>query len=49
MMKPKPLYIWLVRFPFSDLTATKLRPAFILSVHQERRIYYIRYFLQNPH
>ncbi|MTJ55470.1 type II toxin-antitoxin system PemK/MazF family toxin [Anabaena sp. UHCC 0253] len=38
MMKPKSLEIWLVRFPFSDLTATKLRPALILSVHREEFI-----------
>jgi mRNA interferase MazF len=38
MIKPKPLEIWLVRFPFSDLTATKLRPALILSMHREELI-----------
>ena len=38
MMKPKFLEIWLVRFPFSDLTARKLRPALILSVHREEFI-----------
>ncbi|WP_217359454.1 hypothetical protein [Anabaena sp. UHCC 0204] len=38
MMKPKSLEIWLVRFPFSNLTATKLRPALILSVHREEFI-----------
>ena len=38
MSKPQPGEIWLVRFPFSDLTATKLRPALILSVHREEVI-----------
>jgi len=38
MTKPKPLEIWLVRFPFSDLTATKLRPALVLAVHREEAI-----------
>ena len=38
MPKPQPGEIWLVRFPFSDLTATKLRPALILSVHREEVI-----------
>ncbi|WP_036481498.1 type II toxin-antitoxin system PemK/MazF family toxin [Myxosarcina sp. GI1] len=30
--------IWLVKFPFSDLTSAKLRPALILSVHREEVI-----------
>jgi hypothetical protein len=38
MMKPKVLEIWLVRFPFSDLTSTKLRPALVLAVHREELI-----------
>lgn len=38
MKKPKLLEIWLVRFPFSDLTSTKLRPALVLSVHREELI-----------
>jgi mRNA interferase MazF len=38
MTKPKPLEIWLVRFPFSDLTSTKLRPAVVLAVHREEFI-----------
>jgi mRNA interferase MazF len=36
--KPQPGEIWLVRFPFSDLTSTKLRPALILAVHREEVI-----------
>lgn len=27
--------IWLLRFPFSDLTSAKLRPALVLAVHGE--------------
>ncbi|ELS04537.1 growth inhibitor [Xenococcus sp. PCC 7305] len=38
MSKPKPGEIWLVRFPFSDLTAAKLRPALILAIHREEVI-----------
>ena len=38
MMKPKSSEIWLVRFPFSNLTSTKLRPALVLSVHREELI-----------
>jgi len=36
--KPQPGEIWLVRFPFSDLTAAKLRPALILAIHREEVI-----------
>ena len=35
MPKPKTSEVWLVRFPFSDLTTTKLRPALVLAVHGE--------------
>lgn len=38
MSKPQPGEIWLVRFPFSDLTSAKLRPALILAVHREEVI-----------
>ncbi|HAC62079.1 MAG TPA: MazF family transcriptional regulator [Cyanothece sp. UBA12306] len=38
MPKPQSGEIWLVRFPFSDLTSAKLRPALILAVHQEEVI-----------
>jgi mRNA interferase MazF len=38
MTKPKPSEIWLVNFPFSDLTSSKLRPALILSVHHDELI-----------
>lgn len=35
MVKPKRGEVWLVRFPFSDLTFTKLRPALVWAVHGE--------------
>ena len=35
MPKPKAGEVWPVRFPFTDLTATKLRPAFVLATHGE--------------
>ena len=38
MNNPQPREIWLVKFPFSDLTSTKLRPALILAVHREEVI-----------
>ncbi|NEP83670.1 MAG: type II toxin-antitoxin system PemK/MazF family toxin [Okeania sp. SIO3B3] len=38
MSNPKPQEIWLVRFPFSDLNSTKVRPALILAVHREEAI-----------
>ncbi|MCG6134057.1 MAG: type II toxin-antitoxin system PemK/MazF family toxin [Nostoc sp. LLA-1] len=38
MISPQTPEIWLVRFPFSDLTSTKLRPAFILAAHREELI-----------
>lgn len=36
--KPNPGEIWLVSFPFSDLTASKLRPALILARHRQELI-----------
>ncbi len=38
MMKPQPNEIWLVQFPFSDLTSNKLRPALVISLHREDAI-----------
>jgi mRNA interferase MazF len=38
MSKPKPSEIWLVNFPFTNLTSSKLRPALILSVHRDELI-----------
>lgn len=35
MPKPKSGEVWLVRFPFTDLTTTKLRPAVAQAVHGE--------------
>jgi mRNA interferase MazF len=35
MPKPRPGDVWLVRFPFSDLSSTKLRPALVWAVHGE--------------
>nr|WP_254658162.1 type II toxin-antitoxin system PemK/MazF family toxin [Pleurocapsa sp. PCC 7327] len=30
--------MWLVRFPFSDLASTKVRPALVLATHREELI-----------
>ena len=35
MPKPKSGEVWLVRFPFTDLTTTKLRPALVVATHGE--------------
>lgn len=35
MPKPKRGEVWLVRFPFSDLSSIKRRPAFVLALHGE--------------
>ncbi|MGA7879032.1 MAG: type II toxin-antitoxin system PemK/MazF family toxin [Desulfoferrobacter sp.] len=35
MPRPERGEVWLVRFPFTDLTTTKLRPALVLAVHGE--------------
>ena len=35
MPKPKRGEVWLVRFPFTDLTPAKLRPALIWATHGE--------------
>lgn len=35
MPKPSGGEVWLVRFPFSDLTTTKLRPALVVAIHGE--------------
>lgn len=35
MVKPRRREVWLVRFPFTDLTSTKLRPALVWAVHGE--------------
>lgn len=36
--KPNIGEVWLVRFPFSDLTSTKVRSALIIAVHREEWI-----------
>ena len=38
MPKPKRGELWLVRFPFTDLTSTKPRPALVVAVHREDAI-----------
>lgn len=38
MPKPERGEVWLVRFPFSDLSSTKRRPALVLAVHGEDSI-----------
>ncbi|MFQ4141212.1 hypothetical protein [Chlorogloeopsis sp. ULAP02] len=38
MTKPQALEIWLVRFPFSDLTSTKLRSALVMAAHRKEFI-----------
>ena len=38
MPKPKHGEVWLVRFPFTDLTSTKLRPALVVAIHGEDAI-----------
>jgi len=38
MTQPQPNEIWLVQFPFSDLSSTKLRPALVISIHREEII-----------
>ncbi len=35
MPTPRPGEVWLVRFPFTDLTTTKQRPAFVIATHGE--------------
>ncbi|MDX2217295.1 MAG: type II toxin-antitoxin system PemK/MazF family toxin [Oculatellaceae cyanobacterium bins.114] len=35
MSNPNSGEIWLVNFPFSDLTSTKVRPAFVLATHRQ--------------
>ncbi|WP_107668781.1 type II toxin-antitoxin system PemK/MazF family toxin [Cyanothece sp. BG0011] len=37
-MKPKINEIWLVSFPFSNLQATKLRPALVIAIHRKEAI-----------
>jgi mRNA interferase MazF len=38
MRQPEISDIWLVQFPFSNLTATKLRPALVIAHHQQEVI-----------
>lgn len=45
--EPKINEIWLVNFPFSDLTASKLRPALIIASHR-REVILIGIFSKIP-
>jgi mRNA interferase MazF len=47
MPKPKPGEVWLVRFPFTDLASTKLRPAFVIAAHGQDVIV-VGIFSRNP-
>lgn len=38
MQKPKRGEVWLVRFPFTDLSSTKVRPALVIATHGEDAI-----------
>jgi mRNA interferase MazF len=38
VLNPNPREIWLVQFPFSDLTATKVRPALVLATYRQDAI-----------
>lgn len=38
MPSPRVQEIWLVRFPFTDLTASKLRPALVLATYKQDAI-----------
>jgi mRNA interferase MazF len=35
MPKPRRGEVWLVRFPFTDLTSSKVRPALIVAIHKD--------------
>lgn len=35
MVRPRRGEVWLLQFPFTDLTSTKLRPALVWAVHGE--------------
>jgi mRNA interferase MazF len=35
LTSPNPQEIWLVQFPFSDLTTTKVRPALVLAMYKQ--------------
>jgi mRNA interferase MazF len=47
ILKPKPGEVWLVRFPFTDLASTKLRPALVIAAHGQDVIV-VGIFSRNP-
>ena len=47
-LKPKRGEIWLLRFPFTDLSSSKVRPALIIATYEEDSIV-LGIFSRVPH